>query len=153
MSLLPSSNFTTMATGEIFQQFLFFSRPIKIYKEPAQTINSEPTSLLYGYPPDSQSNNTQITYNSESQIFSGLIIYPFKNRNNQNQMFDNKIILNNNSTYVKLTREGKDYIQNGTKNEKIEFDGQTWNFNDSMKYQTQTFLNLQFYYFEVKGTN
>ena len=153
MALLPSANFVVQATGSVMAQFNYAARPITIYKEPTQNIISNPQNILFGYSPDSQSNSSQITYSSVSATYSGLILYPLKARNQQNQAFDNKVLINNNSTYIKVTESAKNYIQNGTKNEKLEFDGQTWNFNDSMKYQVQNYLGLVFYYFEVKGTN
>lgn len=153
MSLIPSSDFVAQATGAVMAQFNYVARPITIYKEPIQNIISQPANPLYGYGVESQSTSSEITYTSVSAVHSGIIIYPFKNRNQQSQMFDNKMILNPNATYIKLKEDGKNYILNGQKNEKLEFDSQTWNFTEGNKFQVQTFLSMSFYYFEVKGTN
>ena len=153
MALLPSLSQVASYTGAVIANFNYFARPITIYKEPPQTIVSNPSNLLYGYSPESQTTNSEIALSSEFAIHSGLIIYPFKVRNQQSQMFDNKVVLNPNSTYIKLREAGKNYIMDGRTNEKLEFDSQTWNFTEANKFQVQNFLGLQFYYFEVKATN
>jgi len=152
MSFIPSSSFVTQATGAIYAQFLWASRPIKIYKEPIQTIISQPSNSLYGYETDAQSTNQEITYTENSAIYSGIIIYPLKTKNQNSQLFDSKIILNPNTTYIKLEEHGKNYILQD-RIEKLEFDSQTWNFTEGNKFQVQTYCGLNFYYFEVKGTN
>lgn len=152
MAFISSTDVTTAMSG-VEEQFNFYSRPITIYKQAVQNIVSQPTNVLYGYEPDAQSTNSEITYTSVSSIVSGLVIYPFKNRNSSNQGYiDNKIVLDPNKTYVKLKVQGKNYLMNGDRTEKLEFDGQTWNL-DSQGYQVQTFHTLNYYYFDVKGTN
>lgn len=151
MAFIPESQ-VTIATGQILAQFDWASRAITIYKEPTQNIISQPVNPLYGYGGDEQSNSSEITYTSVSAVHSGIIIYPFETRNQSSSLFDNKVILKNDATYIKLKQNGRDYLMNGTKNEKLEFDGQTWNLEGG-KYQVQTFCGLNFYYFEVKGTN
>jgi hypothetical protein len=153
MSLIPTSSFVTQATGAVVAQFNYVARPIKIHKEPLQTIVSQPANPLFGYEPDAQSISSEMTYTEISATYSGLIIYPLKTRNQNSKYFDNNIIINPNSTYIKLKEDGKNFILNGQKNLKLEFDSQTWNFTEGNKFQVQNYLGLQFYYFEVNGTN
>lgn len=149
---IPQSIIDTR-TGDVYSQFLFFSRPITIHKEPIQNIVSAPSNPLFGYEGDSQSTINEITYTPVYNTFSGLMVYPFKSKSNIFGSFDNKIMLNPNSIYIKLTQDGRDYIKTGGKIEKIEADGETWNLVEGYKAQQQNFLGLKFYYFEVKGTN
>lgn len=151
MAFISSTDVTTAMSG-VEEQFNYYAKPIVIYKETVQNIVNQPNNVLYGYSPDSQSTNSEITYTSVNNTYSGLIIYPFKVRNQQGALFDNKIVLKNDATYVKLKQQGRDYVMNGNKTEKLEFDGQTWNLEGG-KYQVQTFHLLNYYYFEVKGTN
>jgi hypothetical protein len=151
MALLPSTNFVSMATGEVMAQFNYFARPIIIYKQLSQTIVDEPQDPLFGYSPVSQSDNSQVTLAEESQTFSGLMIYPFKNKGGTNPNFDTKIVLDPNATYVKILPSVFTYINNGIKTEKIVADGITWNVGD--KIQPANYLGLLFYYQELKATN
>ena len=147
-----SSTQVAIATGQAMAQFDFFCRPIIIYKQPTENVVSAPSDVLYGYG-EEQATNSQVTYTNVSATHSGIIIYPFKNRNNlQGGYIDNKIVLDPNKTYIKVKQAGRDYILNGNKTEKLEFDGQTWNL-ESQRYQVQTYCGLNFYYFATEGTN
>ncbi len=152
MSFSISQNTIDVRTGQVYEQFLFFSRPIVIHKEPIQNIVSAPTNPLYGYGMEPQTTNSQITYTPVYDTFSGLMIYPFKAKNETVGMFDNKLQFNPNSIYIKVSQDGRDYIKTGGKIEKIEADGESWNLVDGYKAQQQNYLGLKFYYFEVKGT-
>lgn len=151
MSFLPSSNFASMASGSILEQFNYFARPITIYKQPVETIVNNPSNLLYGYDNVSQTTNSQISLTEEYRTFSGLMIYPFKNKGSSNGMFDNKIVLEDNKTYIKILPETFSYINNGTKTQKIVVDGLTWNIGS--KIQPANFFGLLFYYQELIATN
>jgi hypothetical protein len=127
--------------------------PVTIYKTPLEVINSAPTNLLYGYSDTSQTTNEQIFLTPVYQTFSGQIIYPKRPRGgNNNAYFDNKLSLDPNSTYLRSKGEEiYNYINDGQKVEKIEADGKSWNYTNVT--QQQNFLNLRFYYFEIKATN
>lgn len=150
MSLLPTATFATAATGEVLSQFNYFSRPVIIYKEAQETIVNPPDNFLYGYDPATQTDNTQITLSGVSQTFSGLIIPPLKSRGNSTAIFDNKIFLDDNKTYLKLLSPAKNYIENGVKTEKLEVDGLTYNIEGTA--QTAYYLGLQFFYYQIKTT-
>jgi len=153
MSLKISQDTIDVRTGQVYEQFLFFARPITIHKEPIQNIVAAPQNPLFGYGLAPQTTESQVTYTPVSQTFSGLIIYPFKNKNGQINEFDNKIFLNPDSAYIKVAQDCRDFIKSGGKVEKIEADGETWNLANGYKSQQQTYLGLKFYYFEIKGTS
>ncbi len=146
---IPDS-FRLAATGNLYNLWLLNCKEITIYKEPIKNIIVSPQNPLFGYGDDTQSSNTEITYTPVSGIYSGQVLYPFKNRGGSSS-FDNRIILESNSTYLKFQENAANYINNGEKTEKLEFDGKSWNIEPGE--QIQTFLGLQFYYFEVKATN
>lgn len=149
--MFPIANSTIESfTGSVYTQFLYFSQPITIYKEPIKNIISQPSNPLYGYNFDDQSTNQEVTYTSQSQVVSGLIIHNFKSKNQQNQYIDNKIALAEGKSYVKLKQDGFDYIKNGQNTQKIECDNATYNVTE--KWQPQNFLGLKFYYFEIEQT-
>jgi hypothetical protein len=151
MALLPSTNTVTAFTGEVMAQFNYFSRPITVYKQPQETIvNNLNLNPLFGYSPLSQTTNSNITLAAQSQIFSGLVLYPLKSRGSSTAIFDNKLLLEDNKTYLKVLSACSDYINNGTKTEKVEVDGGTWNIEGNA--QIGRFLGLQFYYYQIKAT-
>lgn len=151
MALLPNTDFVTRATGEMIAQYNYFSRPIVIYKQPIQVISNPPEHVLNGYDSFSQSTNQQVSLTEESRTFSGLMIYPLKNKGNIQGTFDNKIVLDPNGTYMKILPEVFAYLNNGVKTEKVIADGITWNLGD--KIQPANYLGLLFYYQELKATN
>lgn len=140
-------------TGEVHAQFLFFADEIVIHNQAIETIISEPQNPLYGYGAGPQSTSDQITYIPVSQSFSGLVVYPLKSKGNEIAMFDNKIVLNPNAVYIKVLKDGRDFIKTGGGVQKIEADDETWNLVEGYKAQKQSYLGLNFYYFELKGTN
>jgi hypothetical protein len=148
--MLPSTNFVNVATGSIMEQFNYLARPIVIYKQSTETIISNPTNVLYGYNPLNQTTNSEITLSSVSQTFSGLVLYPLKSRGNSSANFDNKLMLEDNKTYLKVKRDCADYLNNGMITEKLEVDGMTWNTEGNA--QIGTYLGLQFYYYQIKAT-
>jgi len=151
MALLPSANFVTTATGEVYAQFLYFSRPTTIYKAPTETVVNQLSNPLYGYDALSQSNNSQVTLTENYQIFSGLIIPSLQSQGNSNSNFDNKIALENNKTYLKVTLPAHQYINNGLKTEKVVVDSMVYNLEGAA--QIGYFLTLPFYYYQIQATN
>lgn len=152
MSFNISQDTVDIRTGDVHDQFLYFSRPVTIHQEPIQNVISEPENFIFGYSADSQTTDSQITYTPVYDVFSGLIIYPFKAKSQSLGMFDNKLQLNPNNIYLKVRKDARDYIKTGGKVEKIEADEETWNLVEGFKVQQQNYLGLKFYYFEVKGT-
>ena len=124
--------------------------PVTIHKEPLQIIVSSPQNLLFGYG-DASTSNQEISYTQVNQTFSGQIIYPQKPRGSSTSYFDNKVALDPNAVYLRAKQDVFDYIHDGRKIEKIEADDKTWNYQG--KTQIQNFLNLKFFYFEIKATN
>lgn len=150
MPSLVSTSETNFRTGILNDLFDTFKRQIVIFKEPTQTITPITSNVLFGYEETSVANNA-VSYTPVSGIFSGQILYALRSRKDNPRTIDNKIILNPNSTYIKVKRDARDYIKNGTKTEAVSFDDTIWNIESSE--QVQDFLGLRFYYFELKATN
>ncbi len=148
MPSLVSTSEIAFRTGALNDLFDTVKRSIIIFKEPIQTINTS-SNVLFGYEETSASDS--VTFTPVSGTYYAQILYPRVSRNNSARTIDNKIILNPNSTYIKVKRDARDYIKNGTKTEALSFDDALWNIEGSE--QVQNYLGLQFYYFEVKGTS
>lgn len=149
MPSLVSSSEILIRTGSLNDLFDTVKREIVIFKEPIQTINQSTSNVLFGY--EEASNINSISYSPVSGIYSGQILYAYRSRKEGQKTIDNKVILNPNSTYIKVKEDARNYIKNGTKTEALYFDDAMWNIEGSE--QIQNYLGLKFYYFEVKGTN
>lgn len=148
MALEMSDAKIAIFTGTFDEYFRFNCQDITVNKESVRVIstNSNPS---YGYGGESSIETYNPVYNS----FSGVIIYPSPSnpKSNYNRMDTSlKVLLNEGSTYVKVRQNARDYIQNG-KTENIVFDNSTWNLV-SPNPIVQKFLDLRYYYFEVKST-
>jgi hypothetical protein len=150
MPSLVSATETYIRTGALNDLFDTVKRQIVIFKEPTQTINQTSANPLVGYE-ETSIQNSDVSYTPVSGIYSGQVIYARLTRQDNPRTIDNKIILNPNSTYIKVKRDARNYIKNGTKTEAISFDDTLWNIEGSE--QVQDYLGLQFYYFELKATN
>lgn len=152
MSLNVSSTDISLRTGAIADLFNFLSKPFTVYKEPIKNINIQPTDPLYGYG-DMQTSNEEITYTPVSQSFSGRLLYPRKQQGGDNaNLLSNKIILDSNSVYIKMTPVAFNYLNNGDKTEKITFNDDT-NWKPNGKSQKQDYLGLIYYYVQVDSLN
>lgn len=121
-----------------------FWEPIVIYKEPQAIIANVSNSVSYpGY--RETSNESNITYEPVYQTFSGFVFKMAVTPANQlpqinQRVFDGKVRL-------KVEEDAKDYIMNG-KTEKIVAGGKDWNLVGGP--ETQNFLTLTYYYFDLK---
>jgi len=137
-------------TGSVNQLFNLTAREFIIYKEPIKTIVSNVNNSIYGYG-DAQAANEEIILTPIYQSFSGRMIYPTRSYSSSATLFNSKVNLNPNSTYIKMRPDAFKYLDNGIKTELIKCDGKSWNYTD--KFQPQIYLGLQFYYAEIEGTN
>ncbi len=122
---------------------------IIINKRPIEVINNPATTILPGYG-EASTPITDVTYIPVSGIFPAIIISPHKANIKPDFIIDAKILLNVNSTYIKVKQDCRDYIRNGH-TESIQFDNNYYNVVSIE--QLQNFLGLKFYYFELKQTN
>lgn len=139
-----------MRTGAINDLFNLTSREFTIYKEPIKNINIIPSDPLYGYG-DIQVSNEEISYTPVYQTFSGRLIYPLKNQGSSKDLFDNKVKLEPNATYIKMRPEAFNYLNNGNKTELIKLNNASWKPNDI--FQIQNYMGLIFYYVQVEGVS
>ena len=139
-----------LRTGAVNQLFDMSARSFSIHKEPIKNINIIPENPLYGYG-DIQTSNQQVTYTPVYEAFSGRLIYTHKSQGGASTLFDGKVRLNPDSTYLKMRPEAFRYISNGNKTELIKVDGMSWKLNG--RNQVQNYLGLVFYYVELEAVN
>lgn len=141
-------NSFTGAFGNLFNTLA--TTEITVYKEPIKVINNTSINLLPGYT-EEVTDIQDVTYTPRFQTFSGIAIYPIKSKGSKGAGFLNdKINLNPNQTYIKVSSECRDYIMND-KTENIQFNGETYLWNGTT--QVQNYYGLRYYYFELNATS
>ena len=121
-----------------------FWEPITIYKEPQAIIANAASATVYpGY--RETSNEQNFTYQPVYQTFSGLV-FKMKNRNPVQLYQINQQVWDGN-VRLKVEKDASDYITNG-KTEKISAGGKEWNVISGP--ETQNYLTLTYYYFDLK---
>ncbi|NBP00109.1 MAG: hypothetical protein EBU90_08250 [Proteobacteria bacterium] len=126
-----------------------FARDIVIHKEPKKIINSININSLAGY--DETSNIENYEYILESKTFKAKIKYEnnqeLKNINNLGGL---NSLLSQGVVKMKVRKDARDYILDGRKTEKIEFDGKSFNIisDESVK----KFFNTTYYVFYLQAT-
>lgn len=122
-----------------------FWEPIVIHKEPTQTVVSNLVNSYPGY--KSSSVETNITYSPVNQTFSGLVV-KMSNKTPQELYEVNKRIWKGDAR-IKVEQSARDYILNG-KTIKITTDAGTKSWDVIGGPSIQAFLNLYYYYFDLK---
>lgn len=152
MSFVVSSTLQTLMTTyvqDVWGNVPGVTGAVVVFKEPIKNIISIPAVNLFGYENEA-ANVQEITYTPVSQTFGAQVIYQNQSKGN-NPFFDDKIRLENNSIYLRCQQNCRDYIKNGAKTINIQADNKIWNLQEGE--QIQNFLNLKFYFFEIKATN
>lgn len=123
-----------------------FARDIIIHKQPKKNISQFINNSMHGYGESSIEEN--INYVPESKIFKAKIKY------NNDQDLEKIKELNNfvskGIVKIKVRQDARDYILNGTKTEKIEFDGKF--FNIISDEAVKKFFNTTYYIFYLEAT-
>jgi hypothetical protein len=123
-----------------------FARDITVHKEPKKIIINNPQNHFIGYEEGSIVEN--ITYIPESKIFKAKIKYETDQTLNQLKEINNT--LSKGLVKIKVRKDARDYILNGTKTEKIEIDGIS--FNVISDEAVKKFFNVTFYVFFLQRT-
>ncbi len=148
MSLpLPQSSIDNV-TGqfELFFQQMSVGRNsyVSVVKQPLQVINNPNSDLLAGYGQDNQ-NISDINYIPETGIFPCVTIYP---RNmNLDKFASMKFQIDLNQVLIKVKEEGRDFILNGTKTERVYVDNIPYIPQNTPV--IQNFFGLKYYYFKL----
>lgn len=141
-SLIPNSQLVTL-TGALMNLFDTVKRPIIVFKEPIQTINSTSDNTFAGY--GSSSEEANITYTPVSGAFYAMKCDPFVKPGTSSVPLTTNVILEN-KIRIKVLPEAMSYIAQG-KTEAILYDGIL--FKQVSKPMPQNYLGLQFYHFDI----
>jgi hypothetical protein len=123
-----------------------FARDIIIHKEPQKKIIQINNQSLVGY--DETSIIENIEYIPESRTFKAKIKY--QNNQDTDEMKDLKNTISQGIVKIKVRKDARDYILNGTKTEKIEIDGNA--FNIISDEAVKKFFNTTYYIFFIEKT-
>tara|TARA_B100000287_G_C20636750_1_gene781933 strand:+ start:19 stop:468 length:450 start_codon:yes stop_codon:yes gene_type:complete len=120
-SLLTSTETSNLVSilGDVFDTF---KRDVVIHKSPKKVISQINESQLFGY--GEAANPVNYTYTPQSGVYSAKISYIENKANEYVQDFQSNI--DTNLVRMKVQKDAKDYIENGT-TENITFDDKTFN--------------------------
>jgi hypothetical protein len=125
-----------------------FARDIVVHKEPKKIIKNINTNSLAGY--DENSNIENYEYIPERQTFKAKIKYENEQDLEAAKFISLKNLLSQGVVKIKVRKDTRDYILDGRKTEKIEFDNKSFNIisDDSVK----KFFNTVYYVFYLQTT-
>lgn len=125
-----------------------FSRDVIIHKEPKKIIKNINTNSLAGY--DENSNIENYEYIPESQTFKAKIKYENEQALEAARFGGLTNFLSQGVVKIKVRKDARDYILDGRKTEKIEFDSKSFNIisDESVK----KFFNTVYYVFYLQTT-
>lgn len=120
-SLLTSTETSNLVSilGDVFDTF---KRDVVIHKSPKKVISQINESQLFGY--GEAANPVNYTYTPQSGVYSAKISYIENKANEYVQDFQSNV--DTNLVRMKVQKDAKDYIENGT-TENITFDDKTFN--------------------------
>ncbi len=149
MASLLSNNDLLFFTGALQAHFDTFShsrtRLITIYKEPIKTI-ARRTNTIYGYGDSSAPAN--ITYTPVTGIFPAMITYDLNQKTQELEEIKNQISIG--SVRIKLELNARNFIEDGRKNERFDFDGSS--YNNITDEGVQNYMGLVFYVYRLQKT-
>ena len=125
-----------------------FARDIVVHKEPKKIIKNINTNSLAGY--DESSNIENYEYIPECQTFKAKIKYENEQDLEAARFISLRNLLSQGVVKIKVRKDARDYILDGRKTEKIEFDNKSFNIisDDSVK----KFFNTVYYVFYLQTT-
>ena len=121
------------------------TRLLTVWKEPLKTVTIGANSQIYGYGSDSSSN---VVYTSVSGIFPAMITY--KAEQKITELEDIKNVVHEGEVRIKLERNAINFIEDGRKNERFEFDEKSYNSITSDG--VQSYLGLNYYIYILQNT-
>ncbi|MDP2692965.1 MAG: hypothetical protein Q8O88_04975 [bacterium] len=153
MAITLSASQIATLTGAYSSHFQIFShnrtRTITIIKEPVKTVvtNTNAFSPAYGYG-GNDSQPTNFTYTHVSGIFPAMITYNLDQKTEELEEVKSKVGVG--KVRVKVEQDARDFIEDGRKNVKVEFDGKAYNINtfDGV----QNFQGLKYFCYFLEAT-
>ena len=146
MPSLISNDEITSYTGDLYNHFLTFRRPILIYKQEEQSFVNVNNNVFPGYNNINLSEN--IAYTTVTGLYSGLKYGPERQFGKYAPITHSNLPENN--TYIKVERDCMEFIERG-KTEKIVVDGLSYNVLNEVR--PRNFLGLMFYEYQINKIN
>ena len=112
-------------TGFYGTHFNTFKRPITISKEPIRAISStnRQNSPIFGY--GEASNEINYSYTPVTGIFNVMVTYSPLDQKTV-ELEEVKNVIGRGKVRIKVEKDCRDFIEDGRKTEKIEFDNKTF---------------------------
>lgn len=150
-SLLSNVQISTF-TGVYKKHFDLFSydrtRLITVFKEPIKTVVSLSNTISPAYGYDDASQETNFTYTVQSGIYPSVIAY--NNDQKTNELEEAKNQVGQGRVRLKLEQDARDFIEDGRKTLRIEFDGKAYN---TITFDAvHSFLGLKYFIYFVENT-
>ena len=143
MASLISDSVKAEFANVLGDHFDTFKRTITVHREPVKSVSNVQNNALHGYGDAAENGN--ITYITQKQEFDALVSYGNQQTENSTEVGT----LEAGTVKIKVKQDAADYIK-GSKVEKIEVDGQT--FNKVTDDKVQNYLGAVFYIFYLKAT-
>ena len=152
MPNLISENQKQQFTGAYGSHFSTFSygktRLITVTKEPIKTVVSVSNTISPAYGYDDASQETNFTYTVQSGIYPSVIAY--NNDQKTNELEEAKNQVGQGRVRLKLEQDARDFIEDGRKTLRIEFDGKAYN---TITFDAvHSFLGLKYFIYFVENT-
>lgn len=149
MASLISSTELTFFTGALKSHFDTFTREgtrlITVYKEPLKTVTNS-SQNLYGY--GDVSNPVNITYTDVTGIFPAMISHKLDQK--KAELEEIKVSVNKGEVRIKVEAPARDFIEDGRLNQRVDFDGKSYNIISSDG--IQNYMGLIFYVYTLQNT-
>jgi hypothetical protein len=150
MASFLDSNTIASFTGALQNHFDTFTqnrtRLITIYKEPIKTFATQRPNPIYGY--GSESAISSVTYTPVTGIFPAMITYNLDQK--IERLEDLRNAFSEGEVRIKVESNARNFIEDGRKNEKFEFDGKS--YNQITDDGVQNYMGLVFYVYKLKRT-
>jgi hypothetical protein len=147
MTFISTGNLNASAFTSAYDDFFnYFKKEVLVYKTPKKTVADVSLSFLYGYGTDSNGDN--YTFTPVSGIFSGLAVYGANV--NDRDLFQADVRIPDNNLRLKVTKEARDYIDNGV-NEAVEIDGKKYFIKSSET--KEVFLTNNYFVYILEEAN
>ena len=151
MATILSSDEITFFTGSLATHFDTFSynrtKLVIVYKEPLKTVINSPSNPIFGYGSDSSIDS--VTYTPVSGIFPAQIDYDKEQKIAELDI--TKEVINKGQVRIKVEQNARDFIEDGRKTERLEFDSKVYNLFSSDR--VLNYLGLKYYIYKLENTN
>lgn len=138
-----SSDDEDVFLGGIDDLWDMFSKTVQVVKAPTYVAENTSSSFIPAY--GQESNRYNYNYTPESQEFRAILV-----TKKPSQDFEQNVekVVPSTKIFLKIEQAGRDYIMDGRPNEKINFNGKSYNIISED--EPTDYLDRMFYYFEIQ---